>query len=68
MRTWIKAVLLLVLIGFVGGMIISAYGSVTGNVFAYSYFGAIFTFIMILIAGTILVLHFIRWGNRWMRG
>lgn len=66
LKSWHKTVLIIILVGFVGGMLISVYGSVIGDI-GYSFMGAIFTFIMLLLAGTIVILHFIRWGDRWMR-
>lgn len=69
LKPWHKAVLIIILVGFVGGILMSIYGSIIGDTYhMYSFMGAIFTFIMLLLAGTIVILHFIRWGDRWMRG
>lgn len=66
LKPWHKQVLIILLIGIVGNMVISAYDSILGRITG-NWDSFLFAFLMFLIAGTITFLHFIRWSNRWMR-
>lgn len=54
---------IIILVGFLGGLIISNYGYSVGYV-GHSILGALFFFMMIMLAGTIAVAYFIRWRRQ----
>jgi hypothetical protein len=54
---------IMILVGVLGGLIISNYGYSVGYV-GYSTLGELFFFMMIMLAGAVAIVHFIRRGNK----